>query len=455
MSKVLTGFGQHIAERGWRYARFVREFSQIAAELRLDVHPPGRRQFDRWRVQGKLKTQPHDEACQILERLFPGRSVTDLFTRPDGETAPTPTTEAVPIRASARPEHDRLSAADVLQEEDDMKRRTMLLGLTASGALGFADDTTTVMALARQRMDAALEASTVSPATLERWETTAYGYARSYQRVPPQQLLGDALADLFEVHRLLEGRHRLEHRRRLCRIASHLATLCGVFSSALGEHREARGWFHTGCLAAQESGDTQLVGNLEVRSAILSLYYGSPGLAYEQALHAQAVLGNTFGPALARALVVQARALARMGRADQTLPAIRQAEEVFSHLTDEDRRDMILGFTERQFHFTMGNALTHMGRSREASAVQQKALAAYAPGEHLDPTLTRLDQALCLVHDGDTEEAYHHAGRTLQALPREHRTGMVISYAKSLARAAERRHAGLPAGREFTELLHA
>jgi hypothetical protein len=32
---------------------------------------------------------------------------------------------------------------------------------------------------------------------------------------------------------------------------------------------------------------------------------------------------------------------------------------------------------------------------------------------------------------------------------------MIVNYAKNLARAAEQQHAGLPAGREFAELLRA
>ncbi|WP_329561045.1 hypothetical protein OG711_27355 [Streptomyces uncialis] len=427
---ALTTFGELLNQRGWGYARFMREAQPVARALRL-TFVLERRQFDRWRT-GKVKGQPRDEACQVLERLFPGRTAQELLTPGDAAGGP--------LLQAAR------GTTHVL--EDEVNRRSLLglIGAAAASpaAVEFMRDT-------RRRMDAALEGTTISEATLDRWEETARDYARAYQALPPQDLLADLLADFAEVGRLLEERQPIRQRRRLCRVAAQLAALAGIFASALGEHREARGFFHTGRLAASESGDQQLEGTLAVRSAIVSLYYGTPATAYAEASRARRSLGTVIGPASTRALVVEARALARMGRVGEALPLLRQAEDMFGHLTAEDREDVALGYTERQFLFHLGNAWTHLRRPEEAFPAQSRALSSYAPGEYLDPALIRIDRATCLAQSGEPEEAYRVAGDALLRLPAEHRTGMVMRYSQDFRMTAG--HTEMPAGRQFAELL--
>ncbi|WP_435059383.1 hypothetical protein [Streptomyces sp. bgisy060] len=449
--RQLTVFGVLVRQRGWGYARFSREFRKICAELRLDDVTPQRKQFDRWRF-GQIKGVPRTEACEVLEVMFPGWTAERLLAAADSSALPVPA-DVTPARVERDPQHAPEAAANVLIEEDEMKRRTLIRGVVIGAGLGVSETALEVMAAARQRMDRALEASAVGAATLERWETTAFEYAHAYQTEPPQQLLADVLADFTEVQGLLEQRQPIRYRRRLCRVAAQLAALAGIFASALGAHREARGWFHTGRLAASEAGDNQLEGALTVRSAIVSLYYGTPASAHEQATRARQILGDAVGPATTRGLLVEARALARLGRGDETLPLLRQAEDAFGRLTAEDREDPSFGHTERQFLWHLGNAWTHLGRTEDAWQVQRRALDLYPPTEYLDPTLIRLDRAVCLARVGEPEEAYRTAAQALTSLPDEHRTGMVMKYATDFSRTAG--HSQLPAGREFAELLRA
>ncbi|MFE7134777.1 hypothetical protein ACFVIM_28340 [Streptomyces sp. NPDC057638] len=433
----LTVFGALLRKQGRSYARFTREYVAAAGALGLDAVPPQRRQFDRWRIVGRVKTMPRDDARQVLEHLFPGYTAQVLLVPADS-----------PQAALCEGRGD--SHGPEATEEEDVNRRNALAligvgaGLLAPAALEF-------MEASRKRMDEALEASPIGALTLERWEAAAQDYARAYQSLPPQALLADLLGDIAEVRGLLEERQPIRHRRRLCRITAQLSALAGIFTSALGAHREARGWFHTGRLAAAEAGDTHLEGTLAVRSAIVSLYYGTPSAARAEATRARHHIGSIVGPASVRALVVEARALARMGRGTEALPLLRRAEEMFGQLSEDDRNDIALGYTERQFLFHVGNAWTHLGRVEEAWKVQRRALDAYAPTEYLDPTLIRLDRATALVRGGEVEEAYRTASGALQALPREHRTGMVVRYAENFGALASRHR--LPAGRAFAELL--
>ncbi|MGW0822540.1 hypothetical protein [Streptomyces sp. NPDC002845] len=376
----------------------------------------------------------------------------ELFSLVD--TTPTPVLEPADDPATVTEERGQPPATvEVLGEEDDMKRRTLLRGLVMGSGLGVSGGALEVLATARQRMDSTLETTTVSQATLERWESAVFEYAHAYQTVPPQQLLGDVIADFIELQGLLEQRQPIRFRQSLCRSAGQLAALAGIFMSALGAHREARGWFHTGRLAAAEASDAQLEALMGVRTAIVSLYYGSPASAYDQAARARHALGNSAGPAASRALVVEARALARLGRGNEAFPLLQQAEDTFDLLTHEERNDPALGYTERQLLFTVGNAWTHVGRTEEAWRAQRLALDLYPADEYLDPTLIRMDRAVCLARSGEPEEAYRTATEALTSLPDEHRTGMVLKYAADFHRVAGR--TDIPARTEFAELLRA
>lgn len=424
-SVELTVFGQIIQERGWRYQQFLREFERAAAALKLNLSVT-RKQFDRWRY-GQLRGYPRADSCRTLEHMFQ-ISVEELFSTGSATT-------------------------DVLQEEDDMRRRTMLRGLVVGTGVGVSASGLEVMARARQRMDACLDARSISSATLERWELASEEYAGGYQVLPPHELLADVIADLTDLQQLLEQPHPVRHRQRLCRVTAQFAILAGIFASALGEYREARNWFHTGRLAAAEAGDTRLEGTLAVRSATASLYYGVPSTAYARAVEARTILGDNASPSRVRALLVEARALARMGRTAEALPLLRQAEDDFGRLSPDECSNTAFGFTQRQFYFAAGNAWTHLRCSREAWNLQNRALGSYSPDEYLDPCLVRLDRASCLARDGDIVESYHVAGKALLSLPEGHQTGMILKYAQDFSRIAGHGRS-TPAGQEFAEILH-
>src|SRR4029450_12739636 len=154
---------------------------------------------------------------------------------------------------------------------------------------------------------------------------------------------------------------------RLCESSAQMAVLAGVFLSALGHQREARAWFHTASRASEEAGDSRLAGLATVRSATLSFYYGAPSVALDQAREASHLLGSNACASQVRAYVVAARALARLGGRDaEAREMIDQAERMFGQLPSNEIDNTALGFTERQFWFTVGNAYTNLGLNDEA-----------------------------------------------------------------------------------------
>lgn len=65
----------------------------------------------------------------------------------------------------------------------------------------------------------------------------------------------------------------------------------------------------------------------------------------------------------------------------------------------------------------------------------------------------RLDRAICLVHDGDIDEAARLASLVLTALPQEHRSPIIIDRARELTLAIPPDRKTIAAVREFRALL--
>jgi len=72
-----------LRERHWTYETFCAEYEKAARTLddpRLARTWPSRAQFHRW-LAGDLRQLPHPDACRVLEALFPGWTVEQLFAR--------------------------------------------------------------------------------------------------------------------------------------------------------------------------------------------------------------------------------------------------------------------------------------------------------------------------------------------------------------------------------------
>src|SRR5262249_44238358 len=152
------------------------------------------RQFDRW-LAGDIRTLPRPTCRRVAEAHW-GRPMHELLGPPPGN--------AIEIMPSAPQAFTADAAAS--GEEEDMERRALLRSFLAGAGFGLGTSALAVVEQVRRSMDGVLDVSNVSPATIERWERTAYEYAYSYQTVPPVQLLTDVVADFAEVQTLLAQR---------------------------------------------------------------------------------------------------------------------------------------------------------------------------------------------------------------------------------------------------------
>jgi len=353
--------------------------------------------------------------------------------------------------------------------DDDTLRRALLQLITGTGAdtgagAGTAVDSRFFGAVEgiRRRMDEALLGASVSATMLDQWEDTADGYGRQYRSVAPLRLLCDLLLDLGDVRRRCQERQPVEFAERLCRLAARLAALSGMTMINIGDQRLARSFFRTARMAADETADRHLRGWVTVRESMAPLYYGDPG---EAALLARAggdLAGRSSSVASVMAPVMEARALARLASAGtgsvrealgQVRAALDRAHRALGGLTGELRSDTAFGYTERQILFHQGDALVTLGDHQGADEAFEHSLQMYSRAEILDRSLIMIGQARCRLEADEPEEALRLSRDTVLALPRQHRSGLVVRTARSLGESVAAEYGDMPAIREYREAL--
>jgi hypothetical protein len=149
------------------------------------------------------------------------------------------------------------------------------------------------------------------------------------------------------------------------------------------------------------------------------------------AQQAQDVASRSVGSALAAAL--EARAHAVRGDAKQTHEALVRAEATLGSLDHGLTIDVsAFGYNEAQLRFHQSNALTHLGDTKNALVVQDRALELTSPTDFMDRAFVRLDRVACLLRDGDHSGAAFFALESMLALSTEQRRGIISGRAQEL-----------------------
>lgn len=304
----------------------------------------------------------------------------------------------------------------------------------------------------RRRMDETLSGSTLSDSTVAHKEAVADQYGRTYKTQPSPVFLDNILDDLADVQVLTDRKLPSGQRRDLCAVTARLAGLVSMAMVNLGQYRQAREWVHTARLAADEAGDPALRAWVATRGAVASLHLGDPQAAASAAREAELLTRHHPEPITAMAWAILARAAACMAQPGPALSALSHAEALFDAV-DTSQDNTAYAFTTGQLHFYRSHALTTLGKSRAAWQDQDDALAAFAPGERLDPTLVQLDRALCMINSGDVTQGASYASDVLQQLTSVWRPVIVLSRAHAVVDAIPAARRSTPAVRDLHEVL--
>jgi tetratricopeptide (TPR) repeat protein len=167
---------------------------------------------------------------------------------------------------------------------------------------------------------------------------------------------------------------------------------------------------------------------------LIPLYYGDAAEALKIAEEVRALDpgSDRCSPALALAVSLKALALAQIGSADASRAALDASGESFARLHQRDQIDSVFGFSERRWYFYRARTLAALGDFEHAWSAQKRALDLYPDDIVGDPTIIKLDRALCLLRENEIEEGFGLAADTLLNLPPEHRATIFLSYGEKL-----------------------
>jgi tetratricopeptide (TPR) repeat protein len=284
----------------------------------------------------------------------------------------------------------------------------------------------------RREMEDTLAAGTVSPARLTHIEEIIASHVRLYTTTPPTAALAGLLLDVTDLQRLVAERQPTPVQARLYEMTSMLATLAADSLMKLGRIVEAKGWYGTASMAADESGNKELRARVRAQQTMLPYYYGNPAEVVLLARDAQAILGGEPRAAGTLAAAAEARALAKMGNRAEAEAAMARAQDLAERVGEPDD-DEAFRFGERRQLFYLSGALTNLADAAPAEEVQARALELYgdAPGL-IDPALIRLDQAHLLVFDHDLDGACELIRQACLSLGSEYRTRVLSARVKQI-----------------------
>jgi tetratricopeptide (TPR) repeat protein len=288
----------------------------------------------------------------------------------------------------------------------------------------------------RREVEDTLAAGTVSPGRLAHIEEIIASHLRDYTTTPPTTALAGLLLHFMDVQRLSAARQPAAIQSRLSEIATMLATLAADSLMKLGRIGEARSWYGTATIAADDSGNCELRARVRAQEAMLPYYYGNPAEVVRLANDAREILGDTPRTAGALAAAAEARAQARMGLRADAEKAMARAQELAEKIAEPDN-DEAFRFGERRHLFYVSGALTNLGETARAEGVQARALELYGSTAPLiDPALIRLDQAHLLVLDHDLEGACTLIRQACLSLGSEYRTRVLWARIRQIVAAA-------------------
>ncbi|WP_240654182.1 hypothetical protein [Streptomyces sp. AcE210] len=312
-----------------------------------------------------------------------------------------------------------------------------------------------VLEAVRRNVDRTLVAATVSGDQLDLLDERLMSHRRRYVALSPQAMLPDLVADLDEVRALAEQRQPAATQARLSHMTAVLATLIADALMKLGQLRAAAAWYATARTAADDSRDRNVQARVRIQAAILPYYYGPLDAAIRLTQEARLIApGSETDGTRAFGAVAHARALARRGDARGAEAALCAARDLFAQLDHTRPATDALGFPARRFLLYTSGTLTYLGRTPQARAAQQEALALYlAHDAGIDPALLHFEEAICLVLDRDVTEACRLATNTLLGLPPEQRTQIVRARVRHILDAIPARMRSTRAARELGEIL--
>ncbi|WP_285496946.1 hypothetical protein [Actinomadura sp. NBRC 104425] len=284
---------------------------------------------------------------------------------------------------------------------------------------------------------------------IDDWGSAYDVHALSYRVDPPEVVLAALADDWSEMSEHLERWQPDGVRRDLSYVAARHAYLIAGTWHQVGNRRQANRWWLTARELADQSGSDLLSGRTREWEANQRVMDRQENPAELLALNEKALqlLGNQPTGDLMAAFGTKADLLALMGRHDEALVAIRQAEDVFERIpaTAPSREHSLL--YEQSFVYAV------LGDEKNATEAQHALRRIRRPEEYVSFQV-RLYGAL-LRAPSDPQEAASQAVRILNEVPAERRVLRVRVAGRRVLDAIPAKAQNLPPVQELRNLTSA
>ncbi|KWW97651.1 hypothetical protein TH66_19075 [Carbonactinospora thermoautotrophica] len=354
-----------------------------------------------------------------------------------------------PDHGGHRKSHSLLSIG--IGGSEEMRRRELLRQLAVTTGLALTPSHLVAIEQTRQRLHEATAGTGIPADVLDRLEGMLGEHERRFYGMAPLPRLGALLTDFDEVTRWLGHRLPVMTQRRLWRVAAHLAEDAADTLSVLGQYQEAHAWLTTARMAADEAGDRPFATWVRAAQAGQASRQGDHVRALRHTQEAQALARNPT-PGLVFAYGLEARAHACLGNETAARAALDRAKDALEQVPEHLQRSLLWGYPEHKLHGRISQVMTILGRTREARTAQAEVFR-HSPSNSLVRTNTKLDQAKCLIHDGDHDAGCAAAARTLLDLSPEYRTPLVLHRAREVLLLLPEKHRKRPAATELRDIL--
>ena len=364
------------------------------------------------------------------------------------ETGRKPATPDVAGRLDAALNADGSLLAELVEPDDEMNRRQVLVDL---GVLGLAVPLAGAESV-RHGLTAALGGDQGDD--VDEWDEIADEYARSFYNTPPARLLRDLTADLDVLGRRLPG-SAPSTARGLSKVGGQLAAITAMTWASAGEMRHARRWWRTARQSADRSTDMETrswVRGWEVADGLYE--QRAVPVILDRAAEATALAGDLVSAGTAGLYAGIAQTLAVAGRAEGALTALARVADLTDRLpaavvADEDS---MFGWPEVRLRHTESYVYTSLGDTARAYVAQERALELYPGSLARERAAMLMHRATCMIRDGDVGGGLAYAGTVLDELPVEHHTDLVYAVARAAVAALpdsdrQRRDARVLSGR--------
>jgi transcriptional regulator with XRE-family HTH domain len=393
-----------ITERHWqRFQTFEAQFRYAAKELAEREHDPdlakltvSSRQWERW-YAGNVKTEPHPDACRVLEHMF-GYPIQQLLaTRETGSESPDKNTE------SGREYQKGPAGPDEHPEDEDT------LGL----------------------MEWIIGTTTTDDA-IDQIERASVYLAEVHSQIPPQAVLSGVLQAHQQAQGYLQGgRQRVRQARELLRIDSDLLAHACLLLGDLGQDRKAAQYGAAALLFAQEAGSSEATAwSVQAKTARWQERYVESAELARRGFDVGAL-----SPTKIELAYREANAIALFGDVSRAHQALQRAEKTADALSaDRGSPSSVWSFpVARQAIFALSVAI-HTGDPDAALRAAALAETGWANGEPKIPATWAQIQAgssIAYLMKDSLEGAAQHIAPVLD-LPQELRISTITGYLRKL-----------------------